>query len=186
MTKNSDIEASTVTPAKIPEGEGEAAMPEGATLPGTTGAFDLAAWIEGVQPVTHAVTLYARGDLLADLDVVKSRLEQAKLGRDQATVDVLRGEAAELVDALEASSLDIVVQGWSKSKIDAFQAEQKTAGLVDDDLVIAQVAAQVIQPEGFTADYYRHLLEVIRPQAEQLAGAVMAANNRAPVIGLPL
>ena len=55
----------------------------------------------------------------------------------------------------------------------------------DEDRVIEQVAAQVTEPAGFTADQYRTLLERVRPQAETIAGAVLAANSRVPVVSIP-
>lgn len=40
--------------------------------PVTPETFDLAAWIAGVTPVQRTVTLYARGDLFADLSALET------------------------------------------------------------------------------------------------------------------
>ena len=46
--------------------------------PVTPETFDLAAWIEGVTPVQRTVTIYARGDLFADLSALETRYDEAK------------------------------------------------------------------------------------------------------------
>ena len=147
--------------------------------------FDLAKWIEGVEPIEHAVKIYARGSLLAELDIIKSELDNAKLSKNYARVKELGDKAAEIVAALEESALTVKVVAWSQDKIDAFIEPLKAAGMSDEDRVIEQVAAQVTEPEGFTADQYRTLLERVRPQAETIAGAVFAANTRVPVVSIP-
>ena len=147
--------------------------------------FDLAKWIEGVEPIEHAVKIYARGSLLAELDIIKGELDNAKLAKNYARVKELGDKAAEIVAALEESALTVKVVAWSQDKIDAFIEPLKAAGMSDEDRVIEQVAAQVTEPEGFTADQYRTLLERVRPQAETIAGAVFAANTRVPVVSIP-
>jgi len=161
--------------------------PEPAETTNDTGAadFDLAKWVAGVLPVTHTVTIYQRGDLVGDLDVVKMRLAQARLSRDKDAIAALEDQAAQIVEALEGSSLEVKVEGWSQDRIDAFIEPLKVAGMSDEDRVIEQVAAQVTEPAGFTADQYRTLLERVRPQAETIAGAVLAANTRVPVVSIP-
>lgn len=162
--------------------------PEPAETTSDTGAadFDLNAWIKGVQPVKHAVTLYARGDLFAELDLLKARIDQARReGRDGRTISPLQKKAKLIAEEIGASALDVVVQGWSQDRIDAFTKPLKAAGMSDEDRVIEQVAAQVVEPVGFTADQYRTLLERVRPQAETIAGAVLAANSRVPVVSIP-
>lgn len=175
MSAAEETEASTPTAANV-TGEQEASDPK---------TFDLAAWIEGVQPVTHAVRLYARGDLLSDLDLVKAQIENAKVGRDYDAVKVLREQAGEIVEALEATALDVVVEGWSQSRVEAFQKPLKAEGVSDEDVIVRQTVAQVVEPEGFTAELFESLMERIYPQAMQVVAAAVAANNRAPVVALP-
>lgn len=169
-------ETEAATPTRGATSEQEASDPK---------TFDLAAWIEGVQPVTHAVRLYARGDLLSDLDLVKAQIENAKVGRDYDTVKVLREQAGEIVEALEATALDVVVEGWSQSRVEAFQKPLKAEGVSDEDVIVRQTVAQVVEPLGFTAELFESLMERIYPQAMQVVAAAVAANNRAPVVSIP-
>ena len=147
--------------------------------------FDLAAWVDGVQPVTHSVTLYSRGDLVADLDVIRERIRHARDSRDTQAVEELTRQAREIVTALDESALDVVVVGWSQDRIDAFRNEKREGGLDEQAVSLAQVAAQVIQPEGFTTAMLETLFERIGPQAQQIVAAVSAANSQAPRVTVP-
>jgi acylphosphatase len=155
------------------------------TAPLDPQSFDLAAWIEGVNPVRHAVTIYQRGDLVADLDVVKARLNNAKLAKNSKEIAALTKQARGIVEIIEQSSLDVVVEGWSEDRVKAFREPLKEQGLSDEEVTVRQVAAQVVSPEGFTAEFYQTLLGVVRPQAEAIAAAAFAANVRVPVVSVP-
>lgn len=176
MAVEDEMEAATPAEQKPVEQEASKLDPE---------TFDLAKWVEGVEPIEHAVKIYARGSLLAELDIINGELDNAKLAKNYALVKELGDKAAEIVAALEESALTVKVVAWSQDKIDAFIEPLKAAGMSDEDRVIEQVAAQVTEPAGFTADQYRTLLERVRPQAETIAGAVLAANSRVPVVSIP-
>ena len=176
MAVEDEVEAATPAAQKPVEQEASALEPK---------TFDLAKWIDGVEPVEHSVRIYARGSLLAELDIIKGELDNAKLAKNYGRVKELGEKAAEIIAALEESALTVKVVAWSQDKIDAFTKPLKDAGMSDEDRVIEQVAAQVTEPAGFTADQYRTLLERVRPQAEQIAGAVYAANLRVPVVSIP-
>lgn len=147
--------------------------------------FDLAAWVDGIQPVTHSVTLYSRGDLVGDLDIIRERIRHARDSRDTQAVEDLTRQARDIVAALDESALDVVVVGWSQDRIDAFRRERAEEGLDEQAVSLAQVAAQVIQPEGFTTAMLETLFERIGPQAQQIVAAVSAANSQAPKVSVP-
>ena len=176
MAVEDEMEAATPAMQKPVEQEASKLDPE---------TFDLAGWIDGVEPVEHSVRIYARGSLLAELDQIKLDMDNAKISKNYSRVKELGEKAAEIIAALEESALTVKVVAWSQDKIDAFTKPLKDAGMSDEDRVIEQVAAQVTEPEGFTADQYRTLLERVRPQAETIAGAVLAANSRVPVVSIP-
>ena len=176
MAVEDEMEAATPAAQKPVEQEASTLDPK---------TFDLAKWIDGVEPIEHAVKIYARGSLLAELDQIKFDMDNAKLAKNYGLVKELGEKAAEIIAALEESALTVKVVAWSQDRIDAFMEPLKAAGMSDEDRVIEQVAAQVTEPEGFTADQYRTLLERVRPQAETIAGAVLAANTRVPVVSIP-
>lgn len=167
----------TPTVARTPHKEEEKAL--------DVTSFDLASWVDGVQPVTHAVTLYARGDLVADLDRVTADLKRAKLVRDLDAVGTLTAQAKRIVDELEKSALDVVVAGWSSDRISGFRKTLEAEGVTGTDLDMEQVAAQIVSPEGFTADHLRELITRIEPQVQQVIGAVAAANTHVPTVSVP-
>ena len=116
---------------------------------------------------------------------MKAQIENAKVGRDYDTVKVLRDQAGEIVEALESTALDVVVEGWSQSRVETFQKPLKEQGLSNEDVIVRQTVAQVVEPEGFTAELFESLMERIYPQAMQVVAAAVAANNRAPVVSIP-
>ena len=176
MAVEDEMEAAAPAAQKPVEQEASELDPE---------TFDLAKWIDGVEPVEHSVRIYARGSLRAELDLIQGALDNAKLAKNYGLAKELGDKAAEIVAALEESALTVKVVAWSQEKIDAFVEPLKAAGMSDEDRVIEQVAAQVTEPTGFTASQYRTLLERVRPQAETIAGAVLAANTRVPVVSIP-
>lgn len=147
--------------------------------------FDLAKWVEGVQPVRRATTIYGRGDLAADLDLIKEKMTDARASADTAMLDELHTQAALIVEELQASAVDIVVEGWSNDRLRAFHEAAKENGLTKEEAIAEQVAAQIVSPEGFTGDFYTRLLEVVPQQANKIFGIVMQANNAPVDVSLP-
>ena len=148
-------------------------------------SFDLAAWIDGVQPVTRAVTIYARGDLVADLDLLVERARLAKAAKRFDEVRELQAKAGQIVDEINASALDVVVQAWSQDRIDGFRKELEGQGLDATEVSMRQVAAQVVSPAGFTVDMLATLFDRVGPQAQQIVGAVSSANASVPTVSVP-
>ena len=151
----------------------------------TPETFDLAAWIAGVTPVRRTVTLYARGDLFADLSALETRYEEAKRA---ANVDDMRGikeQMREVADQIRASALDITVQGRSAEWVQRFRADLKERGIDGDQATLEQLAAQITAPEGLTVDMLATLRDRIEPQVVALVQAVATVNTQAPRISVP-
>jgi hypothetical protein len=176
MSAADEMEAATPAASSTTEVEAAALDPK---------TFDLAAWVDGITPVRHATRIYGRGDLVAKLDLVKDQIIAAKTGRDYETVKALRDQGGAILDALEESALDIVVEGWSPSRVEAFQKPLKAEGLSDEDILVRQTVAQVVEPAGFTSELFQSMLDALYPQAMQVVASVVAANNRAPVVSIP-
>lgn len=151
----------------------------------TPETFDLAAWIAGVTPVRRTVTLYARGDLFADLSALETRYEEAKRA---ANVDDMRGikeQMREVADQIRASALDITVQGRSADWVQRFRADLKERGVDGDQATLEQLAAQITAPEGLTVAMLDTLRDRIEPQVVALVQAVATVNTQAPRISVP-
>ena len=94
-------------------------LPEGVrtyeTAQPTPETFDLTAWMEGLAPTKRACTIYARADLLSQLDLLAEKIRIAERAGQEATP--LREQFLKLKSEVEASALDIVVRAWSQTRI---------------------------------------------------------------------
>ena len=151
----------------------------------TPETFDLAAWIAGVTPVQRTVTIYARGDLFADLSALETRYEEAKRA---ANVDDMRGikkQMREVADQIRASALDITVQGRSADWVQRFRKDCEDRGVDGDQATLEQLAAQITAPAGLTVDMLATLRDRIEPQVVALVQAVATVNTMKPTISVP-
>ena len=80
MAVEDEMEAATPAAQKPVEQEANALDPK---------TFDLEKWIDGVEPIEHAVKIYARGSLLAELDQIKLDMDKAKLSKNYSRVKEL-------------------------------------------------------------------------------------------------
>lgn len=151
----------------------------------TPEAFDLAAWIAGVTPVQRTVTLYARGDLFADLSVLESRYDEAKRAANVDDMRALKERMREVADQIRASALDVTVQGRSVDWVQRFRKDMEARGLDSDQATLEQLAEQITAPEGLTVAMLATLRDRIEPQVVALVQAVAAVNTQAPRISVP-
>lgn len=156
--------------------------PETTVTPGT---FDLAAWIAGVTPVQRTVTLYARGDLFADMSALETRYDEAKRAANVDDMRALKGQMREVADQIRSSALDITVQGRSADWVQRFRKDCEDRGVDGDQATLEQLAAQITAPEGLTVDMLATLRDRIEPQVVALVQAVATVNTQAPRISVP-
>lgn len=151
----------------------------------TPETFDLEAWIAGVTPVQRTVTLYARGDLFADLSALENRYDEAKRAANVDDMRALKEQMREVAAQIKASALDITVQGRSADWVQRFRADLKERGIDGDQATLEQLAAQITAPEGLTVDMLATLRDRIEPQVVALVQAVATVNTQAPRISVP-
>lgn len=151
----------------------------------TPETFDLAAWIAGVTPVQRTVTLYARGDLFADLSALEARYDEAKRAANVDDMRVLKEQMREVAARIKASALDITVQGRSADWVQRFRKDCEDRGVDGDQATLEQLAAQITAPEGLTVDMLATLRDRIEPQVVALVQAVATVNTQAPRISVP-
>lgn len=151
----------------------------------TPETFDLAAWIEGVTPVQRTVTLYARGNLFADLSALESRYDEAKRAANIDDMRALKEQMREVADQIRASALDVTVQGRSVDWVQRFRKDMEERGLDSDQATLEQLAAQITAPEGLTVDMLATLRDRIEPQVVALVQAVATVNTVKPTISVP-
>lgn len=151
----------------------------------TPETFDLAAWIAGVTPVQRTVTIYARGDLFADLSAMETRYDEAKRSANVDDMRALKEQMREVADRIKASALDITVQGRSAEWVQRFRKDMDERGVDGDQATLEQLAAQITSPAGLTVDMLATLRDRIEPQVVALVQAVATVNTQAPRIAVP-
>lgn len=156
-----------------------------APLPLEPEKFDLAAWIAGVRPARRATTVYARPDLLADLDLLAERyaLTSPASPDRPALEQQMRG----LRERVEASGLDIIVEARSEELRQTMAQALEKDGLkaTDIDYQLAMISSQIIQPVGLDSATLKTLYEISPVQVAKIAQAATAANTEAPRVELP-
>nr|DAW15601.1 MAG TPA: hypothetical protein [Caudoviricetes sp.] len=170
------------TPATVPDAS--LADPT-APLPMEQEKFDLAAWIAGVRPARRATTVYARPDLLADLDLLAERY--ALTSPASPDRPALEQQMRDLREQVEASGLDIIVEARSEELRQTMAQALEKDGLkaTDIDYQLAMIASQIIQPANLDAATLKTLYKISPVQVAKIAQAATAANTEAPKVELP-
>lgn len=153
----------------------------------TPEGFDLAAWLAGMRPARRATTIYARPDLLADIDVLAERLQVARAAGDDVEAARLATQVGRLRQEVADSALDVVVQATSEERRAALreQAGIKDSEQVSVDQALALIAAHVVAPEGLDVDALRMIHQASPTQVEKIARAIQVVNQAAPGVPAP-
>ena len=149
--------------------------------------FSFADFVAGIRPTRRAVRVYARGDLAAERDILRAQIQAAQDQQAKAPeIKKLRDSLAAITAEMNAdgSVIDIVVEGRSS------EAVKKLSEALEDDIPgedkqaerdLHMVAAQVVAPEGVTADLLGQIRALSEPQWQQLIFACAEANTTAGV-----
>ncbi len=149
--------------------------------------FDFPAWLEGVRPTRRGVRLYSRADVIARLEQVADEIDAAPEG---AAVNALIDEAEALQDTWRAGVVWVVVEKRSTEWLDDFRERgAKRLGVtLDGDgecddkakaqrLMFEQIAAQIVEPEGFTADHLERLYQANEGEVAKLMNVTRRVNS---------
>lgn len=165
-------------------GESRDVTPEGVR---TVAGFDLVAWVGGARPSRRATTVYARPDLLAQIDLLSERVIEARAAQDTKTINTLVAQIRDLRSEMEASALDVVVEAQSE---DAHKLLREALGVrpgVEETVEqrLAWTAAHIVEPAGFTAEVLADFCRVSPAQVGKIMSAVQVANTTAPAVPAP-
>lgn len=180
-----DDTPATVPDASLADPTDIRTLDPAAPLPLEPEKFDLAAWIAGVRPARRATTVYARPDLLANLDLLAERYAlTSPASPDRPT---LEQQMRDLREQIEASGLDIIVEARSEElrQIMAQALEKDGLKATDIDYQLAMIASQIIQPAGLDSATLKTLYKISPVQVAKIAQAATAANTEAPRVELP-
>lgn len=150
--------------------------------------FDFAAFVAGAKPTHRAVTLYARGDLKARLDLIGEEIELAERAGNKGKTATLRKDAQAIVDEMtgQGAVIDIVVAGRSDDWIARVDEALEKDGITDaTEKVLRRVAEQVVAPEGVTYELLESFRQVSEPQVKKVVVAATLANQQAVSADVP-
>lgn len=152
--------------------------------------FDFAAFVEGARPGRRAITLSMRGDLIAEMELLIGRIEDAEKRGDNAAVDALLGEYEQTKGEYLAARRAIIVEARSTEWLQNLQKQAKKQHGLDpkkpgDNLTIMlrQMAGQIVHPtQGVTVEALRRLYETSEVELDKLWRACQSANSTSGVV----
>lgn len=140
--------------------------------------FDLSAWIAGMTKVRRAVTIFKDLAANAEIDVLRQRIATAKLGGDPDHVIAdLEADMRDVINAIRASALEIVVEGRTAEYLARANENLKNEGIEDaTERAYHIIADAIVIPEGFTADMVKTIHECSPAQYQAIVTAFNEAN----------
>jgi hypothetical protein len=159
--------------------------------------FDFDAWIAGVKPARFTAPLYRRGDLISQIDDLRSKIDQS--GRTEFSlaegdpVAEMVVEHNALVDQFEASREDFVFRPAESGDQKAVLAELEADGLsVEDESASAYMMARTCVSHPMSGAQMQRLRATVgEPAFNLLATAwskawTVGGERSAPFSPLPL
>lgn len=147
-------------------------------------SFDLDAWLQDAQRPQRSVTVYARPDLIADLDALEqkiklaqdaNRLDETGLG-EMSPVQALQAAYYELAEEFSRSSLVVRLQGLTSDEQKAIREEAKAAGDDSNEAVgFRMISASLMHPKA-SVEQAKRLRDKI---GEAQYSAIIATYNAA-------
>lgn len=157
--------------------------------------FDPAAWLAGATGTHRSVTVYARGDVMAELDELERQARIARQVPDDdrtlgdPTPDTLLARREELYRQFTSSALTIRLEGRDEAHHRAIDKRLKKAGVASNDdegeQTLAYLASAIVSPKGIDEAWLRAFRTKSESQYRSLVTAYVAACGAPPVVTLP-
>lgn len=149
-------------------------------------ASALLAWAAGVTPISRAVPLYARMDLLAERDILKADLDSARVVEDSEAETRILANIRKINEQIEQSKMMVKVQQLSESKRREVVEELTAQGYENDtdEFLLRAAAEHIVEPAGMTYEVLAQLVEVIPLQVADIVLAVADMNEKTPDVRL--
>ena len=151
--------------------------------------LDLEAWIQGATGVKRACTVYSNLAVTAEIDVLRTRLEEAqKLRLPVDVVRKIREDIAALTRVQAESSLDIVIEGVAPEVY--LKRQEKVAGYLGRDgqpLDSTQqtyylIAERVVSPPGVTPQWLEQMHAALPGEFTKVAACFKQVLENSGVI----
>lgn len=151
--------------------------------------FDIGAMVAGVRATRMRVKISPNGHLLADLQELAEEIDS--YATDEDVPDDLVDEWVELKAEFDTEYV-YVIEGRNSDWVKAFESEAKAQGinpkrkgLGDQEvrehikrLMQAQIAAQIVSPEGVTEQDIAALFAASEPEGDKLWRAMKQVNEQ--------
>ena len=162
--------------------------------------FDLNAWFSGIRKTIRSCNVYARGDLLADIEDTERRLQLVEADdadeysmADAGSKDALNARLDAMYKELLASGVTFRIEArspdWIKAKEKEVTTSSESHGLSKDDKArlstMHQLADAIIEPAGVTVEHLQMLESESFPQYAKLFSTYNQACSQAPVVSAP-
>lgn len=148
--------------------------------------FDVQKFLEGARSARVTVRLYARPDLDARITKERTAMFEAMQAGNQMRVKACEREINALQDAFFRQALDVTLEERSREWQARKRLELKNAGVSDERRIVFElIAAQMLEPNRFTAEELAGLHETIPGQIKGLVEAWAELSNTDPA-GLPV
>lgn len=172
-----EMSADQPSVGNVPEGEGEAFIPNYAKL----AKFSMDEWLQGVRPIKRTVTLYQRLDMLATRDELAAELDLVKY-TDEGAARKIRGQIREVTDEIMASRMFLTLQGLTITRFREVLDEIEARDYGDNPALAMfdQWASQVAEPAGITGEWLQQFNEGSPIQAHKIQTALNQINNAVP------
>lgn len=161
----------------------------------TPATFDSSAFLAGVRPTRRSVQIIERADLLATMEYWAELYAEADAEDDDAECERIAAEFQAAADAFHGSKRWYTLEKRSSEWQEQFREDTaKAHGLNPGDdadknptaqqrkdrmtLLLHQVAAQIVSPEGTTYDDLAGLYETNEGELSKLIVAMGVANNQ--------
>jgi hypothetical protein len=153
--------------------------------------FDLDAWIDGAQRTERSAVVYARPDLLAEIDHLDRQIESSRRagpddrGLDDPTPESLREKRDQLVAAFHASALEVRVRGLTRDEMNDREDAAKKDGVTGTDVDLYVLASAIVSPRFTLAQLKRMLERVGDSQINSIVQAYHRASAERPAVDVP-
>lgn len=161
---------------------------------GSTGEFDVDAWLTEAKPPQRAVVVYGRADLVSRLQELESDVAAEGPGDGRLGGSPARAELAEVRRQLEASKLTVHVRGVLQHereaiarrarKSDAPQVAADESNLfdgIDEDRYAAEILAAACVEPILSVEQATRLIDRCGPMQANLIGQAIQRAEGEPI-----
>jgi hypothetical protein len=152
--------------------------------------FDIDAWLSDAKRPERSVTVYKRADLMADLDALERRIEEAKSvpEEDQSltdSADLLEQEYVKLAQQFHDSGITIRVKGLTQDEIDAIGKKAKADNRSDAEIGRLQIEAALVSPKMTFEQLGKLSAAIGDAQMSKIVAAYQLATLQQPEVTVP-